>query len=410
MPVVSAAADIAEVAAALAAAPLVAFDLEFDSRETRIPVLCLVQVSWVTDTPGPGRDAPDEARVATICVTPPQIALLDPLVPGCDLAPVMAALAAHPRVVAHAPRQDLGIIAARYGAACAAMPGLVDTQLMAALAGLGEQIGLGALAAEMLGVVLDKEQQFTAWQQRPLTDAQLAYAAADVRYLPALYAKLALRLGPRLAWARAETAVIAADAVAAQAPDLAEAWRDVSGLRGFDAQAMGEVAALAAWRVRESIALDRPVGQVLSDKAVVEIVRSGARDAEAIVRVRGVSTLAQARAAELAAAMGTAAPLPVGRARATSPRAQRWTDVLLAIAQLVAEQAGLATRLLATRADAERFARTVDEQGLAAAADLPALATWRRELLGAAWEGFITGRLALVGDVGAPAGILLLPR
>ncbi len=407
---VSAATGIAEVAAALAAAPLVAFDLEFDSRETRIPVLCLVQVAWVTAIPDTGWDAPDAARVTTICVTPPQIALLDPLVPGCDLAPVMAALAAHPRVLAHAPRQDLGIIAARYGAACAAMPGLVDTQLMAALAGLGEQLGLGALAGDLLGVTLDKEQQFTAWQQRPLTDAQLAYAAADVRYLPALYATLAQRLGPRLAWARAETAVIAADAIAAQTPDLAEAWRDVSGLRGFDAQAMGEVAALAAWRVRESIALDRPVGQVLSDKAVVEIVRGGARDAEAIGAVRGVSTLAKARADELAVVLAGAVPLPIGRARAASPRAQRWTDVLLAIAQLVAEQAGLATRLLATRADAERFARTVDEQGLGAAAELPALATWRRELLGVAWEGFMTGRLALVGDVGGPAGILLSPK
>ncbi len=402
------AAGVTAVADAIAHASLVAFDLEFDSRDTRIPVLCLVQVSWL---PGANvSDALDDASVAAICATPPEIALIDPMAPGCDVAPVIAALAVHPRVLAHAPRQDLGIIAARFGADRAAMAGLVDTQLMAAFAGVGEQVGLAALASELLGFALNKDQQFTAWQKRPLSDAQVAYAEADVRYLPAIYAKLALRLGRRLAWAREETAAVARDAIAAGIPDFDEAWRDVSGLRGLDADALGVVAALATWRLHAAIALDKPESHVLSDKHVVELARARPVTADAVREIRGLARSAHARADELAAAIAAARPMPVARAQAISPRAQRWTDVLLAIAQLVGEQSGLAARLLATRSDAERFARMVDERGLAAAAGLPALATWRRDVLGPAWEGFLSGRVALIGDVGAPNGIALVPR
>ena len=60
--------------------------------------------------------------------------------------------------------------------------------------------------------------------------------------------------------------------------------------------------------------------------------------------------------------------------------------------------------------DAEEFARTVDELGLAAVDALPALATWRRGILGVAWQGWLAGRIAIVGDVDAPHGVRLLPR
>jgi ribonuclease D len=103
--------------------------------------------------------------------------------------------------------------------------------------------------------------------------------------------------------------------------------------------------------------------------------------------------------------------MPVPAAwRPASPRAQRWAEVLVAIAQIASERTGVAARLLATRADAEELARAVDERGLDAARELPALATWRREVLGALWIGWLTGALALIGDTTAPSGLELVPR
>ncbi len=63
-----------------------------------------------------------------------------------------------------------------------------------------------------------------------------------------------------------------------------------------------------------------------------------------------------------------------------------------------------------TRADAEEFAKSVDEHGIAAAASLPALATWRREVIGHVWQGWLEGRIAVIGDPAAPLGMRLLPR
>ncbi|HEU0036097.1 MAG TPA: HRDC domain-containing protein [Kofleriaceae bacterium] len=394
---------IEEIADALATAPLATFDLEFLAQDRLVPTLCLVQVSWL---PAHMRlDVPAQAIVAT----PPEVALLDPL--AGDVRPVIEALAHHPNVVAHAARQDLGIIASRFGIA---MPAITDTQVMAAFAGAGDQVGLATLANELLGLVLGKEHQWTDWSQRPLSDAQLAYADADVRHLPAIYAKLAARLGNRLPWARAESSLVAADAVAAASVTPETAWRTIGGTRGMDAAQLAALRELAAWRHRVAIELDRPLGWVVSEKSLVELARQRPGSVEAIRGTKGISQLVRQRASEVLAALQAAKPddsvVPVALSRAPSSRAQRWSEALLAIVQLVAEQTGVAARLLATRADAEEFARAVDEGGIEAARGLPALATWRHEVIGKLWVDWLGGSLALVGDVRSPLGVSLVPR
>jgi ribonuclease D len=400
---------VAAIVAAIGTAPLVAFDLEFLSQDRLVPTLCLVQIAWL-------EHASLDAAPGSIDASPPAIApaaapvvrLIDPL--AVDVAPVIRALAAHPCVVAHAPRQDLAILSARFGVA---MPAIIDTQVMAAFAGIGDQVGFAALANELLGLRLGKELQWTDWAARPLSDAQLVYADADVRHLPALYGKLAGRLGDRLAWARAESAVVAADAVAAAAVTPETAWRHVGGLRGLDAATLAAVIELAAWRQRVCIELDRPLGQVLNDKLILDLARQRPSGAAAIRNLKGMPGLARQRAGELAEALAAARPgavaaIPAGRA--PSQRAQRWSEMLISIVQLVAEQTHVAARLLATRADAEEFARTVDERGMTAVAALPAMTSWRRDVIGRAWAGWLTGELVLAGDVTAPHGVRLVPR
>src|SRR5690606_28962186 len=91
-----------------------------------------------------------------------------------------------------------------------------------------------------------------------------------------------------------------------------------------------------------------------------------------------------------------------------SARAQRWSDMLVAIVHLVAEQTGVAPRLLASRSDAEEVARTVDEHGLEAARTLPAFSTWRRDVIGRPWEAWLTGSLAIGGDPSTGTGLRLV--
>ncbi|HEY5925474.1 MAG TPA: HRDC domain-containing protein [Kofleriaceae bacterium] len=400
---VSEPAAVAEVVEQISRAPLVAFDLEFVSQDRLVPTLCLIQVSWLGEHVR--LDAPALAIVAEV----PQVRLVDPL--ATDARALVAALAAHPLVVAHAPRQDLGLLATRFGAA---IPGVIDTQLMAAFCGIGDQIGLAALGNDLLGLSLAKDMQWTDWEKRPLSEAQLIYADADVRHLPALYAKLADRLGARLPWVREESRAVLDDAIAAASVTPETAWQNVGGMRGLDEAARAAVVVLAGWRQRVAIEMDRPLGQVLPDKALIELAKLRPSNPGGVRAIKGMSPIAKTRAHELIAALETAAPAPPAtekkQYRAAGTRAQRWSEMLLALVQIVGEETGIAARLLATRADAEEFARVVDEQGLAAAAKLPALTTWRREVLGNVWEGWLAGRIAVIGDPAAPHGMRLLPR
>ncbi|HEX5062490.1 MAG TPA: HRDC domain-containing protein [Kofleriaceae bacterium] len=397
-------AEVAEVVDAIRRAPLVAFDLEFVSQDRLVPALCLIQVAWLGEHVR--LDAPALAIVAEV----PHVRLVDPL--STDSRPIVEALAAHDLVIAHAPRQDLALLATRFGTS---MPGVVDTQLMAAFCGIGDQIGLASLGNDLLGLSLAKDMQWTDWEKRPLSAAQLTYADADVRHLPALYAKLADRLGPRLEWVREESRAILDEAIAAANVTPETAWQNVGGMRGLDETARAAVVVLAAWRQRVAAELDRPLGQVLPDKALVELAKVRPGNPGGVRSVKGMSPIGKTRADEIALAIKTAtatAAVPAERRmwRAPSARAQRWSELLLAIVQIVSEETGIAPRLLATRADAEEFARAVDEHGLEAAAALPALATWRRDVLGSVWEGWLAGRISVIGEVAAPHGMRLLPR
>lgn len=379
---------IAAIAAAVANSPRVAFDLEFAAADRLIPRLCLVQVAWLDPHPDP--DAAARDIVAMI----PEIRVVDAI--ASDPTPIIHALAVHPCVIAHAPRQDVALLQARFGVA---VPGLIDTQLMAAFSGIGDQVGLATLANDLLAIRLDKDVQWTAWEQRPLTDRQLAYAAADVRYLHALHALLAVRLGSRLAWVQEETTALLTEAKAAGSVTPETAWQQVVG--AFDPADRDAVIALAAWRLRVAMEFDKPLGHVLEDRALLDLARHRPRNPKAVRAVKGMSPVAKDRADALVDVIDSAPRTDAGArapARGASQRAQRWGEALRTIAHVIADEAKIAPRLLATRGDAEAFARAFDEGGMSATAELPAQATWRREILGAVWEGWLTRRLALVAD------------
>jgi ribonuclease D len=181
----------------------------------------------------------------------------------------------------------------------------------------------------------------------------------------------------------------------------------------MDAPALAAAIALAPWRHRTAIELDRPLGPVLNEKVLVDLARQRPASVGAVRAAKGMSPIGKQRAEAILGALAAARPdtVPVLAAlRPATLRAQRWSEVLVAIVQHVAEHARVAPRLLATRADADEFARAFDERGPDAAWSLPALATWRREVIGQVWVDWLEGRLALLGDPAAASGIQLVPR
>ena len=139
--------------------------------------------------------------------------------------------------VFHAARQDIEIFVLRFGDV--PRP-LFDTQIAAMVAGFGDQVGYDALVASLAGGSIDKAHRFSDWSARPLSAAQIAYAAADVTYLRRSTPELCARLEKdgRLEWVAEEMAELAdpgtvprrsrgdvgATAPAQQQPPLPRAW------------------------------------------------------------------------------------------------------------------------------------------------------------------------------------------
>ena len=364
---------VESVVAACRQAGRFALDFEFLWERTYKPIPCLAQLA--TDT---------------------TVWLIDPIA-GAPLEPLVAILE-DPAIetLMHAPSADLTLMALHYGVQ---PTNILDVQLIAGFVGLGAGQSLGTLLERGLGLHLAKAESYSDWSRRPLNDAQLDYAADDVRHLMALRDHLeeqARGMG-RWDWVLEEHRLrYGPDARFVTDPD--DAWRKLKGqgrLSGKERNVLGE---LAAWREREALRRDRPPSWILADRLVIDIAKRKPTNREGLSRVRGLDEkMRDHEATELlqAVARGMQAPLKDAPAPMRPDLAQR-LSVLGALGQLLvgvrADAVGLAAPLIATRDDVESFlAARLTGDG----ASHPLGSGWRKELAGDALAALADGRLAI---------------
>ena len=352
------------------AEPFIAVDTEFMRETTYWPKLCLVQVA-----------------------SPTEAANIDPLAPGLDLKPLLDVFA-DPKVtkVFHAARQDVEIF---NNLGVIPMP-LFDTQVAGMAAGFGEQVAYDALVRQMLKIDIDKSSRFTDWSRRPLSDAQLSYALADVTHLAKLYPQLRERLekAGRLSWVTEEMKALTAESAYDLDPE--KAWRRLKP-RKFTPKYLAAFKAVAAWRERTAQVRDQPRGRILKDEAIDEIATQAPLDAEGLDRLRSVPKgfSGSKFGPDLLDSLRTAMKDPDGYApkieRAPAPAQAQGAvvELLKVLLKARSEDAGVAAKLLATVSDLEKIA--VDDQ-----ADVAALSGWRRKLFGEDALKLKRGELALV--------------
>ena len=369
-------ADLAAFCDRLTSQPFVAVDTEFMRETTYWPKLCLIQAA----APG-GIEA-----------------VIDPLAEGLDLGPFLEVLKDTSIVkVFHAARQDIEIFAN-----LGAIPKpLFDTQIAAMAAGFGEQVAYDALVRQMLKVDLDKSSRFTDWARRPLSDNQLTYALADVTYLAKLYPTLRQRLESegRLAWVAGEMAALGDPANYDVEPN--NAWKRLKPRR-HSSKYLAVFKAVAAWRERTAQTRDQPRGRILKDEAIEEIATQAPIDADGLNRLRSVPKgFSGSRfGPELIAAITEALADPEAHApMIEKPRAPAQpingavVELLKVLLKARAEDAGVASKLIATVADLEKIA--ADDE-----AETAALQGWRREAFGEDALKLKRGEIALVLDGG----------
>lgn len=229
----------------------IGLDTEFIRERTYWPQLALVQIAL-------GESAED-------------ILLVDPLVPGmCDaLAPLLAD--ASVLKIMHSASEDLVAFKHAYGV----LPTpLFDTQIAAALAGVGGGMGYQKLVQAVADVALAKGETRSDWLRRPLSAAQLEYAADDVLHLHALHRHLdaTLQAQGRIAWLQEDCARL----LAGVADDEGERWPHLAlrSAQFLDLAGQRRLLRLLRWREVHARRSDRPRSWILDNELAFAIARA----------------------------------------------------------------------------------------------------------------------------------------
>ena len=262
----------AELAARAASEGRIAIDTEFVSERRYRALLCLVQVAVPDD------GAEDGVRTE----------VLDPLGDdfGAEDAASLGTVLADPEVevVMHAGRQDVAILRREWRTE---VRNIFDTQIAAGFLGLGSQEGYESIVRRVLGERLKGSEGFTRWDRRPLTDLQLEYAADDARCLLAVGEVLEQRLADRgrLEWAHEECRALE-EVSDERTPD--QVYERLPRLGRLSETGRGVARELVEWREESARSLDRPVGFVLPDQALMELARRAPTDPNGLEQIRGL--------------------------------------------------------------------------------------------------------------------------
>jgi ribonuclease D len=253
----------------LSAAPELALDTEGDSLHHYPERLALIQIGM----PEGG------------------VWLVDPLA-LTDLTPLAPLFTTGPTLVLHAGDNDLVHLKRRYGLAFASV---FDTAIAGRFLG-GRALGLDVLLETYVGVTLPPSRQKDDWSERPLSPAQLAYAAADVQHLFALKAKMVEELEKigRLSWVEEECAALAAQPAPGRPVDPA-AWLGVKGARDLPARGMAVLRELWALREQLARAADRPPFKILNEDALLRVAQTLPRDTSTLGTLPGITPRVVAR-------------------------------------------------------------------------------------------------------------------
>ena len=374
MSLITSSDDLAAVCSRFSRYPFVTVDTEFLRETTFWPKVCVIQV------------ASDDEAVA-----------IDALAEGLDLSPFFT-LMANPDVVKvfHAARQDVEIV---WNLAKMVPAPLFDTQVAGMVCGFGDQVSYGELVQAICKVAVDKSSRFTDWSRRPLSDAQITYALADVTHLRDVYRALLARLekSGRTSWLADEMQTLTSVSTYEQHPD--NAWERLRN-RARKPRDLAVLMEVTAWREREAQSRDVPRSRVLKDDILVEIALAAPRTPEALANLRSFPRgMERSRGgADILAAIERG----LARDPKALPRIERerrgnsggaTVELLKVLLRQVSERHGVASTMIATVDDLEAIAS--DDR-----AKVAALSGWRRELFGAKALELKHGRLALTVEEG----------
>lgn len=342
-------------------------DTEFIREKTYYPRLCLIQIATVE---------------TLVCIDPLSIR---------DLSPFFVWLNNPARIkILHAAFQDLEIFYHLSGQVPAP---IFDSQIAAAVLGLGDQMGYARLVESQLGIQLDKSQSRTDWSRRPLQDAQLSYAIDDVRYLREIYPRLLEQLQDlgRLDWLDKPFQRLTDAALFTPSPR--DIWMRVKGLNYLKPRQLAVLRELAAWREEAAMERDIPRKWVVSDEVLLDLAKIQPKDASEMQSIRGLNPdRIKRRAAQWLGLIQTGQQVPkedwpvLARRRKLDASLGLVADLLMVVVSQQAQAHNISPQMIATRKQIEKML----SEGCSSLSD-----DWRGSLVNDVFAKLLAGKVGL---------------
>lgn len=300
--------------------------------------------------------------------------------------------------ILHDALQDLQIL----HRACGGLPkNIFDTQRTAGFVGLSSTISLSELLKTLLKVRLAKTETRSDWTARPLTEAQLQYAREDVIHSVDLMVKImkkAEALGRR-GWIENEMRMYEDASLYGERDPDTEMPR-VRGSGSLTRQQRDMLRALGAWREHKARARNLPRSFILSDDAIMSLVKRPPEKPQDIRPCKGLSERAVERnrgaiwEAIERGRSGEMPELPNNRHKGPQPDEGYEARVDLALAFLKGSclAAKIDPALIANRAAITAFVLEIEA---ASPERHPLLAGWRGDFCGHALQSLLQGEGSL---------------
>ena len=298
--------------------------------------------------------------------------------------------------VFHSGRQDLEIFYHLMGDVPQA---IFDTQIGAMVCGYGDQVSYENLVTDLVKKPIDKRQQFSDWQHRPLSPEQILYAQSDVTYLRIIYQILWQKIidQDRFSWIEEELASLKKEET--YQVNFETLWMKINPKNTHPAY-LARLKVLTILREKEAIHQNRIRKKILSDDVLNEIAWKNPKNLEALRKIRGLPTafFEPGRGREILTALEEANALPpelCPKMKGNGVYAKRsmptqCTDLLRTFLRAQCVEHKVAEKLLASAQDIEDFL-LLDEKNQ----DHRLLQGWRYTVFGKdAWE-IKQGRKAL---------------
>lgn len=353
--------------------PFVTMDTEFIRERTYYPELCLIQIA---------------SKKEAFCI--------DPLSKELDMSPLFT-LMKNPHVVKvfHAARQDLEIF---YQLMHELPHPLFDTQIGAMVCGFGESVSYQQLVNSFCHENIDKSMRYTDWSRRPLNEKQVKYALYDVTYLVPIYEQMTAQLAEngRLDWVKEEIATL--NDPKTYVADKASLWKKMRSPLKKPLQ-LAILSKLCIYREELAQKKNRPRRHIFKDELLMEMAGTMPHSKEEMAAMRSLPSgfITSSYASEILSIIRKTEQEDVSafkvKDRPSLTSTQHNLAVMLSfLLDLVAEEAGVAPKLLASNDDIHQLVYSDFD------AENPCLNGWRKPIFGDKAVALSQGKLCITFD------------